>query len=45
MAYKTKEKTMTQVNTNTATAPAALNEISKQWIEWLTAGGANAFAG
>ena len=36
---------MTQVNTNTPAAPAALNEISKQWIEWLTAGGANAFAG
>ena len=36
---------MTQVNTNTAAAPAALNEISKQWIEWLIAGGANAFAG
>ena len=36
---------MTQVNTNTAAAPAALNEISKQWVEWLTAGGANAFAG
>lgn len=36
---------MTQVNTNTVAAPAALNEISKQWIEWLTAGGANAFAG
>lgn len=34
-----------QVNTNTAAAPAALNEISKQWIEWLTKGGANAFAG
>lgn len=36
---------MTQVNTNTPAAPAALNEISKQWIEWLIAGGANAFAG
>ena len=36
---------MTQVNTNTVAAPAALNEISKQWIEWLIAGGANAFAG
>lgn len=36
---------MTQVNTNTPAAPAALNEISKQWIDWLTAGGANAFAG
>ena len=35
---------MTQVNTQQA-APAALNDISKQWIEWLIAGGANAFAG
>ena len=35
---------MTQVNTNTVAAPAALHETSKQWIDWLTAGGANAFA-
>ena len=38
---------MTQVNTatNTQSAPATINEVSKQWVDWLTAGGANAFAG
>lgn len=36
---------MTQVTNTQPAAPAALNDISKQWIEWLIAGGANAFAG
>lgn len=35
---------MTQATQAAQTAPAQLNDISKQWIEWLTQGGAKAFA-
>ena len=37
---------MTQQATQAAqTAPAQINEVSKQWVDWLTQGGATAFAG
>jgi hypothetical protein len=35
---------MTQATQAAQTAPAQLNDISKQWIDWLTQGGAQAFA-
>ena len=36
---------MTQQAQTAQTAPAQLNDISKQWIDWLIKGGANAVAG
>ena len=35
---------MTQQAQTAQAAPAQLNDISKQWIDWLTQGGAQAFA-
>lgn len=35
---------MTQATQAAQTAPAQINEVSKQWVDWLTQGGAQAFA-